>query len=68
MGWILVEVKNLSWIGKISRTFRGLMVLELVIFTYQASLSKMSHINNQTPLDAALFGLKGLLPRLILWL
>lgn len=60
MGWILEEVKNLSWIRKISWFFWGLMVFELVIVTYQASQGKMSHFNNQTPWDGALFGLMGL--------
>ncbi|GMQ28094.1 hypothetical protein [Algoriphagus confluentis] len=60
MGWIMEEVKDSRWVEKISWLTWTLMLIELIIITYQASQGKISHFNNDTSLDGALFGLMGL--------
>lgn len=60
MAWIMDEIKNPPWVMKISWAIWTLMLIELIIITYQASQGKISHFNNDTPLDGALFGLMGL--------
>jgi hypothetical protein len=60
LGWLLDHIQDPDWVKKISWTAWSMMCIELIIITYQASLAKMSHFNNQTLLDGVLFGIMGL--------
>ena len=62
--WMVIKkrVKIYSWVCAIGLGF------ELLAITYQASLGKMSHFNNDTSFDAVLFALMGVvITTVIIW-
>ena len=59
MGWILFELHQPKAVYRYSIMVIIVMVIELVIITWQAANGRLSHFNNTTPLYGILFSIMG---------
>ena len=59
MGWLMDHLENVKFVKRISWGIWVIMVLELTIITYQASLGKLSHFNTSSLRDGILFQIMG---------
>lgn len=59
MGWLMDYLEDKKFVRRISWGIWILMVVELLIITYQASLGKLSHFNLSSIFDGILFQLMG---------
>jgi hypothetical protein len=60
MGWLMDHLENVKFIKRISWGIWIIMILELAIITYQASLGKLSHFNISSLSDGILFQIMGM--------
>lgn len=59
IGWLMEYLQNRNFVKRISWGIWILMLIELVIITYQASLGKLSHFNISSLFDGILFQIMG---------
>lgn len=59
MGWIMDYLNDSKFVKRISWGIWCILVLELAIITYQASIGKLSHFNISSLMDGILFQIMG---------
>lgn len=59
VGWLMKYLQDESYVRRISWGIWVLMLVELLIITYQASLGKLSHFNITSIVDGILFQIMG---------
>jgi len=61
MAWFSPVFKNYTYVRRMSLLVTVTAIYELAVITWQAAAGRMSHFNRDTPLDAILFALMGIL-------
>lgn len=59
MGWFMDYLEDPIKVKRMSLWFFGLMVIEIVLITYQAAIGKLSHFNISSILDVVIFQIMG---------